>query len=165
MYEKKAMALSDLDATNFELEQEALAKSWDSYGHQEHGRKQRASPAVAAGRRRPRGAAAVASTASSSSALPTFSESTSSVAAIPPAAASASVSASSPAIAPAAAASSPSDSDSCNQYEADADYPQAVQELVMNGFELKKVVQAYELIGDNFDDMLSFLISTSNSVS
>ena len=39
------------------------------------------------------------------------------------------------------------------------DYPQTVQELVMNGFELRKVVHAYELVGDNFDDLLAFLMS------
>ena len=38
-------------------------------------------------------------------------------------------------------------------------YPQTVQELVMNGFELRRVVHAYELVGDNFDDILSFLMS------
>jgi hypothetical protein len=41
-------------------------------------------------------------------------------------------------------------------------YPQIVQELVMNGFELSKVVRAYELIGDNFDDLLSFLMSNTS---
>ena len=39
------------------------------------------------------------------------------------------------------------------------EYPQTVQELVMNGFELSKVLRAYELTGDNFDDMLSVLLS------
>jgi hypothetical protein len=42
------------------------------------------------------------------------------------------------------------------------EYPQTVQELVMNGFELSKVVRAYELIGDSFDDLLSFLMSTTS---
>ena len=41
------------------------------------------------------------------------------------------------------------------------EYPQTVQELVMNGFDLKKVVKAYELIGDRFDDLLAFLMSSS----
>ena len=41
------------------------------------------------------------------------------------------------------------------------EYPQTVQELVMNGFDLKKVVRAYNLIGDNFDDLLSFLMSNA----
>jgi hypothetical protein len=38
-------------------------------------------------------------------------------------------------------------------------YPQTIQELVMNGFELRRVVHAYDLVGDNFDDLLSFLMS------
>ena len=42
------------------------------------------------------------------------------------------------------------------------EYPACVQELVMNGFELRKVVHAYELVGDNFDDLLSFLLSSMN---
>lgn len=41
------------------------------------------------------------------------------------------------------------------------EYPPTVQELVMNGFELRKVVHAYELIGDDFDDLLAFLMSNS----
>jgi hypothetical protein len=41
------------------------------------------------------------------------------------------------------------------------EYPPIVQELVMNGFELGKVIRAYELIGDNFDDLLAFLISAN----
>lgn len=40
------------------------------------------------------------------------------------------------------------------------DYPDTVQELVMNGFELQKVIRAYDLVGDNFDDLLSFLLSS-----
>jgi hypothetical protein len=42
------------------------------------------------------------------------------------------------------------------------EYPQTVQELVMNGFELKKVVRAYGLVGDNFDGLLAFLISNTS---
>jgi hypothetical protein len=38
---------------------------------------------------------------------------------------------------------------------------QTVQELVMNGFDLKKVVRAYELIGDNFEDLIAFLVSNT----
>lgn len=41
------------------------------------------------------------------------------------------------------------------------EYPQVVQELVMNGFALSNVLKAYDLIGDNFDNLLSFLMSTS----
>lgn len=145
------MVLSDVDATNFELEQEALTKSWDSYGRHEHGGKQRASPSSPAGRRRPRSfQAAAASTYTAS--LPAFSESASSVAAIPPPASAAAASSS------AAAASASFHNDSYD--EMNTEYSQNVQELVMNGFELKKVIQAYELVGDNFDDLLSYLIST-----
>lgn len=43
------------------------------------------------------------------------------------------------------------------------EYPQVIQELVMNGFELQDVVRAYEFVGDRFDDMLSFLLSSSNT--
>jgi hypothetical protein len=43
------------------------------------------------------------------------------------------------------------------------EYPQTVQELVMNGFELQKVLRAYDLIGDNFDDLLAFLMTSSSS--
>jgi hypothetical protein len=41
------------------------------------------------------------------------------------------------------------------------EYPSSVQELVMNGFDLSKVLRAYDLIGDNFDDLLSFLLSSA----
>ena len=41
------------------------------------------------------------------------------------------------------------------------EYPPVVQEMVMNGFELTKVVRAVELIGENFDDLLAFLMSSS----
>ena len=39
------------------------------------------------------------------------------------------------------------------------EYPQAVQELVMNGFELEKAIQGYKMFGDNFDDIVLFLTS------
>lgn len=39
------------------------------------------------------------------------------------------------------------------------EYPQAVQELVMNGFELEKAIQGYKMLGDNFDDIVLFLTS------
>ncbi|KAL3776433.1 hypothetical protein ACHAW5_009242 [Stephanodiscus triporus] len=47
---------------------------------------------------------------------------------------------------------------------ADFDLEQAVEfiELVMNGFDLSKVLRAYDLIGDNFDDLLSFLLSSTS---
>ena len=46
---------------------------------------------------------------------------------------------------------------------AEEEYPQTIEELVMNGFELSKVIHAYDLIGDNFDDLLAFLLSSSSS--
>ena len=36
-------------------------------------------------------------------------------------------------------------------------YPQAVQELVINGFELDKAIEGYKMLGDNFDDIVLFL--------
>jgi len=39
------------------------------------------------------------------------------------------------------------------------EYPRAVQELVMNGFELEKAIQGYKMLGDNFDDIVLFLTS------
>ena len=48
-----------------------------------------------------------------------------------------------------------------NNFATTDEYPASVQELVMNGFELSKVLHAYELIGDNFDDLLSFLLSSA----
>uniref|UniRef100_A0A7S2K5T8 ubiquitinyl hydrolase 1 n=1 Tax=Leptocylindrus danicus TaxID=163516 RepID=A0A7S2K5T8_9STRA len=44
--------------------------------------------------------------------------------------------------------------------EAQDEYPQCVQELVMNGFELSKVLRARDLVGDDFDDLLAFLMSS-----
>merc|ERR550539_467015 len=40
------------------------------------------------------------------------------------------------------------------------EYPQTIQELVMNGFELQKVIRAFDLIGDNFEDLLAFLMNS-----
>lgn len=39
------------------------------------------------------------------------------------------------------------------------EYPQFVQELVMNGFELSQVLRARDLVGDDFDDLLAYLMS------
>ena len=148
-----------MEATNFELEQKALAKSWDSYGGQEQGRKQRASPVTNSNQRSNRMSPGPSTI--SSPQLPLFMESTSSVAAIPT---SAYASASSATASAASVSVDPAESGN-QSYDALAvtEYPQSVQELVVNGFDLKRVVRAYELVGDNFDDMLSFLISTSTS--
>ena len=51
MYSNKALALSDMDATYFELEQAALERSLESYSTFEQGKKQQASN----GRRRRNG--------------------------------------------------------------------------------------------------------------
>ena len=42
------------------------------------------------------------------------------------------------------------------------EYPLSVQELVMNGFSLSSVVKAFELVGNNFDDMLALLMANSS---
>ena len=78
----------------------------------------------------------------------------------PPVAAAASVP-------PAAAASAPATAsakrgDSPPPMRTVDEYPQTVQELVMNGFELRKVVRAYELVGDGFDDLLGFLMANTS---
>ena len=41
----------------------------------------------------------------------------------------------------------------------DDDYPPSVQELILNGFDAKKVWHAYSLLGDNMDDLIAFLLS------
>ena len=53
MYNNKAIALSDMDATYFELEQAALERSLQSYTNYEQGRKREASEG--SGRRRRQG--------------------------------------------------------------------------------------------------------------
>jgi len=83
-----------------------------------------------------------------------------SVASVPPAAAFA---------ASVAAAASSSRSESPQQQQQQhgqklrtgEEYPSSVQELVMNGFTLNTVIRAYDLVGDNFDDMLSILLSNN----
>lgn len=64
-------------------------------------------------------------------------------------------------VASAAAAASVPQQPSVSAKMSSDEYPATVQELVMNGFDLKRVVHAYELIGDNFDDLLAFLVSTN----
>ena len=147
--ENKVMELSDLDATNLELEQAILAQSMETYRAEELGQKQRASessnqrpPQLKSDKTAP---ASVPSTMSQAASMPT----------------AASVS-----VPPVASAASANQDDSLvassNPPSAD-EYPPTVQELVMNGFELAKVIHAYELIGDNFDDLLSFLIMNASS--
>jgi hypothetical protein len=158
--------LSDLDATNFELEQEVLAYSWDSYSKQEHGRKQRAAPENATASdlqcRSSPGPAALTPY------LPVYSERPSSVATAAAPASENFLSSPSPAatlspVVASVASASMDDSSHFREEDGVTEYPQSVQELVVNGFDLKRVVRAYELVGENFDDMLDFLIATSSS--
>jgi hypothetical protein len=153
MYEQKMMALSDLDQTNFALEQKVLASSMETYFRQEHGRKQRATvTSVGASSRRRRCSPAPQDDDTSQS----------NVNAAPPVA--------SAARSPAVASSTTRDTSSGSSYNPvidqiglDEEYPQVVQELVMNGFELQDVIRAYEFVGDRFDDLLSLLLSSNKS--
>lgn len=106
------MALSDLDATNFEIEQAVLAESLEAFNQ-----------------KAPKPSSPVARVAQL------------------------------PAVGGPSVASAPSIAAAENR-SAD-EYPPSVQELVMNGFELRKVIHAYDLVGDNFDELLAFLISTA----
>lgn len=98
--------------------------------------------------------------------LPSSSTNVASEARIPEAAVAVAASVSSgPSVASVASAASPAkgqgeDGQSSNRPV--EEYPQIIQEMVMNGFELSKVVRAFELIGDNFDDLLAFLMSTAS---
>ncbi|CAJ1934441.1 unnamed protein product [Cylindrotheca closterium] len=158
----EALAQSDMDATYFDLEQAALERSMQSYISFEHEKKQCASNSA-----RQRSAAqespnnATSATAIIRDALPLEASvpTSSAVASLPTALAS------SPLVA--AAASMPSAEASDDHFvpppSASTDvYPHTVQELVMNGFELQKVMRAYELVGDNFDELLTFLVSNSS---
>eukprot|EP00979_Chaetoceros_neogracilis_P019208 scaffold11980_cov287-Chaetoceros_neogracile.AAC.4 len=196
MLEKKK-AFSDLEETDFELEQAALIRSLETYQRSEGSRKM--SSAVGRGRGRgTRGRTGVAVGAVAgpnanvnmnlngyshgvgmdrvNGANSSTSRSHSSTSR------SHSYSSSSPAVASlsvAAASSSAAPSDHRDEdipshllrhdYNGSGlgggggeedEYPQVVQELVMNGFELAKVLKAYDLIGDNFDHLLAFLMST-----
>uniref|UniRef100_A0A7S1DBC8 UBA domain-containing protein n=1 Tax=Cyclophora tenuis TaxID=216820 RepID=A0A7S1DBC8_CYCTE len=199
----KAMALSDLDATNFELEQAVLESSMHAYRAAESSRKQKATDSKegrVASRPRRRPTTAVSSSSSSSSQLSsslqqlqqheqhlqassysyssssptagtTSSSSPSSAAASIPSVASvpsastesSSSSPASPADRSGSGSSTSTSSGGGSSAIPTDEYPQTVQELVMNGFELSKVVHAYELIGDNFDDLLAFLVSTAGT--
>lgn len=172
LYQNKALSLSDCDATNFELEQAVLESSLESFRTFEHGRKQASKAKKPSGRRTrqasPPQKSGVAfgglggSHHSSVASIPR--EARQDAGSVPSAASVASIA---PSVASAAAppvASRPSNDD-YRPSQADAgpmmaeQYPPTVQELVMNGFELRKVVHAYELVGDNFDDLLAFLMA------
>jgi hypothetical protein len=188
MYQDKALMLSDLDATNFELEQTALEDSMLAFAA-EQGRKQRAQ--IFSGSMGSSGAPSAAASALAGASRSSrqrrgreddeffYGSSDAPLMDAPhdslvPAAASSTTSptaVSSTALASAHTAQSPPRfaSDAARSDAAgggggigglDAmEYPETVQELVMNGFELSRVVRAYELIGDSFDDLLALLMS------
>lgn len=169
---QKALALSDVDA-GFELEQAALLKSMESWRDAEGGRK------LPSNHGRPWKSGGAGSTAyrdRRNSTSPAVDDLAAAIAAsleTPTTAtswreeASSATSSSHRASLPtplASAARTKEVEEPIPEYllkQSSDEYPQTVQELVMNGFELPKVLRAYELIGDNFDDLLAFLISSN----
>jgi len=208
MYKQKAMVLSDMEATEMELEQAILVSSLESYQQTEVGRKKpshkqkhkhyhhqkqhqyqpkqhhrasdqqkqrattksssssslAAAAAASTGGRSTKHPASLSPSSqplppSTATATPTTASATTATASASMSSPMASSSSSSPTTIPAATAvaSTTAAAPSASHDE----YPQTVQELVMNGFELSKVVRAYDLLGDNFDDILSYLMSTA----
>lgn len=154
-----ALSLSDMDATYFELEQAALEQSLQSMSQKDEGKKRSASTTasklksgdgaeaqITVGDYK---APAVAPAASSSAtaSLPCPSQES-----IPLAAAASS---------PVASAAS-GENESSQQLLPIEEYPSSVQELVMNGFTLSAVVKAFDLVGDNFDHMLSLCLANGD---
>jgi len=168
MSSNNALSLSDMDATYFDLEQAALERSLQSYSQKEDGKKQRAStissrpttgdsskPKTIRGDHK--APAVAAATASSRTAyLPCPSQES-----IPLAAVAASSSVAS-AAARGGKSSSPTPPQRLLPVE---EYPSSVQELVMNGFPLNTVVKAFDLVGNNFDHMLSLCLANANLAS
>ena len=163
MSSKNALSLSDMDATYFELEQAALEQSLQSFSQKDEGKKRRASttaPRVKTGDysnsttitsgdyKEPAVAAPTVSSATAS--LPCPSQES-----IPLAAAAAASSS--------AASAAKRGSESPRQLLSVEEYPSSVQELVMNGFALGTVVKAFDLVGDNFDHMLSICLANANN--
>ena len=160
MNSNNALSLSDMDATYFELEQAALEQSLQSMSQKDDGKKRSASTTasklksgdgaeaqITVGDYK---APAVAPAASSSAtaSLPCPSQES-----IPLAAAASS---------PVASAAS-GENESSQQLLPIEEYPSSVQELVMNGFPLSAVVKAFDLVGDNFDHMLSLCLANADS--
>jgi len=186
MYEKKAFALSEMEAADFDLEQAVIQSSLQSYLHDEgrkrsphHHRHLHRDRARRQGTPSPTGHSPYAGGAShrhrhgsptaaasrdddSYSVCNSLSGASSSASAGFASAATARRSGSPPYSATAAASNAPTGPvpGAGNAIGGD-EYPQCVQELVMNGFELPKVLRAYELVGDNFDSLLSFLMSST----
>jgi len=168
--QKAALMVSDMEATDFELEQAALVDSLKSHYSNDAGQKQpwnhnRQHKQQHHSRDRRRYQSGQSSSASSTR----FPEIPSSSSEMRPWTHS---SASSPLVAslPSAASAAVSNEENADipahllnsSNIEDDEYPQTVQELVMNGFPLERVVKAYNLIGDNFDDLLSYLMSSGN---
>ncbi len=164
MYEKKkALAFSDIEETNYEIEQTILLSSLESFQRSEasrkpsgfgrdHGRHSRGGRSISPPHSRHIAHFTNRNVENGSHFLP---EPSSNVASISAAASSSS----------AAIANQNENEDEIPSHLLSLDndeYPQTVQELVMNGFELTKVLKAYDLIGDNFDNLLAFLMSSGH---
>ncbi|KAL9185647.1 hypothetical protein ACHAXT_003424 [Thalassiosira profunda] len=167
MYQKKALYLSEIEAADFDLEQAVLASSLESYHRAEHERKPSSSIRRGDGGRRSRCNASPRGLRSSSNSPVHRTAAAASAAASPSsqhpyAAASAAAAPSSAAASLPSASSQPTAAGWNNSASLTTDeYPPSVQELVMNGFELPKVLRAYDLVGDSFDDLLSVLLSST----
>jgi hypothetical protein len=141
MYNDRATMLSDLDATYEQLEQAALEESLRRVGH---GEKKRAS--ISTSEQETRDDSKVTSFDPPRS-LSNEEYNVGSMAA--------------------GAASMPAESAfpthaSTSPLRPIEEYSNTVQELVMNGFHLRDVLKAYDLVGDNFDDILSLLLANSS---
>ena len=187
MYEKKAFALSELEAADFDLEQAVIQSSLQSYlndegrkrsphHHHRHLHRDRArrqgtpsptglsSYAGGASHRHRHGSPTAAASRDDDgySVSHSLSDASSPASAGFASAATARRSGSPPYSATAAASNAPTGlvPGAGNAIGGD-EYPQCVQELVMNGFALEKVLRAYELVGENFDSLLNFLMSST----
>ncbi|KAL7548971.1 hypothetical protein ACHAWF_012266 [Thalassiosira exigua] len=170
VYAKKAMYLSEIEAADFDLEQAVLASSLESFREAEQERKP---PSSRRGEGRNRGRYSSSPRGLRSSSNSPVYQPNQAASALSAAACSSS---DQYAVAPIAPPSSSAASNllgvgagtaaagvglAGGATTATDEYPPSVQELVMNGFELSRVLRAYDLIGDNFDDLLSFLLSST----
>ncbi|KAG7345624.1 OTU-like cysteine protease [Nitzschia inconspicua] len=141
IYSDRVTILSDMDATYEQLEQAALEESLRYLGQ---GEKKRASTVATEEEMRDDSAVAYLSSSRAFSNETVAAGTAALGAASMPSAASL----------PGFASSAP--------LRSVEEYSNTVQELVMNGFELRDVLKAYDLVGDNFDDMLSLLLSNAS---
>jgi hypothetical protein len=166
------LSRSDADATYFELEQAVLAQSLQTYQNNEEGKKQSATTTSTKRKQDDVDHSLSSHMGRSSTTVDPLSECagvTSAPASSKYYAAAASASApTSSASSSAYAESSAAMSSSNTSHAVDGistglqpvhEYPDCVQELVMNGFELASVVKVMEIVGPSFDDMLSLLMS------